>query len=286
MGEFSAPDPLAANPFLRVRTRYLFLGLLLTVVPAVLAYEAIEDPTISELFLNLWIYGTLMIWAVWAFTRHGVSLRRLVGPRPRGARWLLHLLHAVPLVLVSIGGSVLLLYSLSYIAPGVVEWILEDVPVFLGPEQSPQHQIHNVLIIVGGSILAPVVEELIFRGVLLHRWAAKWGTPRAVWISSILFGIGHVDVLGALIFGYALCAIYIRTRSLWVPILIHVVNNASAFAFAALFPDSGPTTLESFRGEAWIGLVCLALAIPWLVWFALKLRPDRNAPLPYFATQI
>ena len=79
-----------------------------------------------------------------------------------------------------------------------------------------------------------------------------------------------------------MCAIYLRTRSLLVPIFVHVFNNATVLAIAAILPDSEPTTLESFRKEAWIGVVCLGLALPWLVWFVLKLGLERNPQLPYF----
>jgi len=83
------------------------------------------------------------------------------------------------------------------------------------------------LLVIG--VLVPIVEELCFRGVILNRLAA-W-TPRwvAVAVSSLLFGIIHLNVLQGLyatIVGVLLGWVYIRTRNLWAPIIGHIAFNS------------------------------------------------------------
>ncbi len=42
--------------------------------------------------------------------------------------------------------------------------------------------------------------------------AHKWGIKKAVIISSIIFGLGHFDVIGAFMFGVVMCLLYIKTK--------------------------------------------------------------------------
>lgn len=85
-------------------------------------------------------------------------------------------------------------------------------------------------------VLAPFAEELIFRGALQGAYERKIGFGAFV-ISGILFGVMHADPLSSLngaivgvLFGY----VYLKTRSIWCPIAMHLFYNL--FAFTAL-PD-------------------------------------------------
>lgn len=84
------------------------------------------------------------------------------------------------------------------------------------------------LLIVG--ILAPVAEELFFRGALQGTLMSTRMNPQvAVWVTAFIFSLMHFQFMGFVprmalgaIFGYS--ALY--TRSLWAPILAHAVNNS------------------------------------------------------------
>ena len=59
------------------------------------------------------------------------------------------------------------------------------------------------------------------------------GTSIATIVVAILFALLHVDFLGAAIFSIVLSIVYIRTKSLLMPIAIHMLNNA--FVIGASF---------------------------------------------------
>lgn len=85
-----------------------------------------------------------------------------------------------------------------------------------------------------GSLLAPVGEEMLFRGVVFHSLQEKWrlGSGGAIVSSSLLFALVHFSPLALLplfFIGVAFAAMYVRTGSLWVPIGMHVTNNAVNF---------------------------------------------------------
>lgn len=100
-----------------------------------------------------------------------------------------------------------------------------------------------VLHLVAGAAIAPVAEELVFRGFALTAWRRSGGATRAIVLSSVFFVLAHVLFVGgdkfaqtaALAFvggvvrvpiAFALGWLYVRTGSLWGPIGLHAAFNA------------------------------------------------------------
>lgn len=84
----------------------------------------------------------------------------------------------------------------------------------------------NPMIVLVAVILAPVCEEMVFRGLLLHRFSVKWGPRTAIWASSLLFGLMHGLAPGIFLMGLSWALIYLATRgSLRMTILLHASHN-------------------------------------------------------------
>lgn len=86
-------------------------------------------------------------------------------------------------------------------------------------------------------ILAPIIEELMLRGILFNR--LRYGLPfyAANLIQAAAFGIYHWDIIqGTYAFGIGLILGYIfeKTKTLWAPILVHVLINGSGFLIQIL----------------------------------------------------
>lgn len=63
------------------------------------------------------------------------------------------------------------------------------------------------------------------RRVTRNRWHA------AVWLTAIVFSIAHLDLMGffpRIVLGAYLGYVYYHTRSIYVPMALHVLNNAIA----------------------------------------------------------
>ncbi len=92
----------------------------------------------------------------------------------------------------------------------------------------------------GGALLAAVValaiapalsEEILFRGLLLGRFCDRLGTAGGLALSSLLFGVIHLDLAqgaAALVLGLYLGALTLRTGSVHAAILCHGANNLIA----------------------------------------------------------
>lgn len=80
-------------------------------------------------------------------------------------------------------------------------------------------------------VLAPVLEELLCRGILLESLRARYGVVTALWVSSLFFAVIHLHItlaVNALVIGMILGFVYLRTDSLYATILLHGFNNAIA----------------------------------------------------------
>ncbi|WFO76062.1 CPBP family intramembrane metalloprotease [Desulfurococcaceae archaeon MEX13E-LK6-19] len=91
------------------------------------------------------------------------------------------------------------------------------------------------LVIIVAVLLAPIVEELFFRGYLLTAFLERIGSvPLAICISSLVFASIHALIgPGAMIFIFLWSLIpsylYLRTGSLYPAILMHALNNIFAY---------------------------------------------------------
>lgn len=87
---------------------------------------------------------------------------------------------------------------------------------------------HNLIIMISFILLIPIIEELLFRGILFNYIENSKKGSNAVFLSSFIYGIVHINFLQFIIyfcFGYAMAIIYRKTRSLLMPVLIHIIYN-------------------------------------------------------------
>ena len=77
-----------------------------------------------------------------------------------------------------------------------------------------------------GTLVAPVLEELVFRGFLYRAWERRWGWFPAMLGVSTVFAIYHPFFLHAFISSLVFVCIFRRTGTLWGPIVVHAVGNA------------------------------------------------------------
>lgn len=101
--------------------------------------------------------------------------------------------------------------------------------------------------LISVAIAAPLLEELIFRGVLLDGLLKRRSAWSAIIISSILFGIVHLNpwqFVSAMIIGVFAGWVYYRTRSLIYSIFVHFANNFTAGIFMAMDEDNSMMDAE------------------------------------------
>jgi len=82
-----------------------------------------------------------------------------------------------------------------------------------------------------GVFVAPVTEELLFRGAIFGSLRAKLGPRSAALLSSVLFAAVHMSwtaLVPLFVLAIVLCWVYERSGSLVAPIAVHMLNNATS----------------------------------------------------------
>jgi CAAX protease family protein len=88
---------------------------------------------------------------------------------------------------------------------------------------------------IGGALVAPVVEEIFFRGFLFGGLRQAYGFQKAAIVSAVLFGAVHLQLTTLIpiaILGYLFAFLYELSGSIWPGILMHFVTNACALSAA------------------------------------------------------
>lgn len=144
-----------------------------------------------------------------------------------------------------------------------------------------------VWVLLGGGLLIPFVEELVFRGFGLTGYERRRSPLVAALLTSVLFALVHgvpAQVLAVLPLGFVIALAVQFSGSFWTGVGIHVLNNSLSLALAGLLL-SNPAferLVEQGAGGARVplatGLVALLFGLA-AVWGALRwLRPRQVVP--------
>jgi membrane protease YdiL (CAAX protease family) len=114
---------------------------------------------------------------------------------------------------------------------GILFWAGAN-PFELIHTRLPEEKLGVILFFLIGGTIAPVAEEIIFRG-LIYGFFRRWGAVIAIVVSTIIFVLAHAifsripvtQTVGGILFALA----YEIEGSLMVPITIHVLGNLAIF---------------------------------------------------------
>ncbi len=131
------------------------------------------------------------------------------------------------------------------------------------------------------AVLAAVSEELIFRGVLQRLMGTVIRNIHLnIFICAVIFSAFHLQFYGfiprlalGLLLGYS----FHYSKSLWVPILIHFLNNGTAVVVDILYKRN-LTSLNPNENEyfGWVGLLISLISTIALFWYWTKVYRKSN----------
>lgn len=165
---------------------------------------------------------------------------------------------------VAILTGVILLFALSVVLSPLNELLPADSRAF--PE--------GTFTLVSVVILAPIFEEMIFRGRLYNILHHNSSPLTSASLSALAFGIVHLEpivIIEALVAGMVFSYFYIARRSIIAPIILHMCNNA--FAYALLVLSYRDMSLLELLGDGMNQRVVYAASVVIVVvCFAIILR--------------
>lgn len=140
--------------------------------------------------------------------------------------------------------------------------------------------INNPLGIISIVIMAPLMEELLFRGAMQGYLLRKWKNQIwAIVLPALLFGIVHgnpMQIPFAFVTGLILGWVFYRTGSLLPGMLMHFVNNASSVLLYHLSdnPDATLVKMLGSTGALALAIAGMALTVLCIWYFRSRLLPQ------------
>jgi membrane protease YdiL (CAAX protease family) len=180
-------------------------------------------PARSNLLVLSAFFGTCLLGILVAVLPLGRDAPAALGLRPVGWR---------P-ILFGVVGTTVLSFAVSQtgLQPEGVRQVTEGI--------QGTSQILQTLAVL--AVLAPLAEELVFRGLFYGWLAGRWSNLVALVLSSLAFAAAHtepVHVLLVLPLGFWFGWLRWRTGSLMPTIVAHIINNSIAVAGAAFLGGS------------------------------------------------
>lgn len=141
------------------------------------------------------------------------------------------------------------------------------------------------LFVVG--LMAGLSEEMLFRGAMQRTMQdSRMGVHTAIWVTAIVFSAFHMQFFGFLprmMLGAWLGYLFVWTRSLWVPIIAHTLNNSTVVVMSYLagkgvvpegFGDN--LGLPADGAFPWMATASLVLSIAIALWAARSFRNEKH----------
>lgn len=187
------------------------------------------------LALGLICSGLMMLWHLIHF--HYISIpEQVTAFFHKKKSWLVVLL-CIPFVYV-------VMYLLNLLSEAV------DLPNVL--EDTFMDMSTNVWGILSIALVAPILEECLFRGAIEGHLLTKMKPWAAILVSAAVFGIIHMNpaqVFYAFLVGIVLGWLYWRSGSIVPSTIAHILNNSLAVVFMNLYGTESGDSIEGLLGE-------------------------------------
>lgn len=170
----------------------------------------------------------------------------------------------------------------------IAEFITSQIPV-TGPFFGEYYNHFNKLmeqmtsdpatLILLAVVMAPLFEEIVFRGIIMKGLVNKGMKPAvAIIISAVVFGLVHGNpwqFVGAVLLGCVLGLVYHKTKSLLLPILLHAFNNLCSSIL--IFYNKTESFADTFKVSEWLILgIGIVIFTTFYILFMKKYRVHYN----------
>ncbi len=172
----------------------------------------------------------------------------------------------------------LIFFSFSFNTPLnrlIYELGLNDV-------SNPENPFNSFLFVLSTVILAPILEEIIFRRFIMGGLLTNYSVKKSIIVSTILFSLIHISppqIIGAIFYGAYFGFIYYKTKSIILPILLHFTANISGLAGVYLNYKYGQVPIQRISdiyGSYSVYIILTSLTFFFLLTYLLKKNIREN----------
>ena len=159
-------------------------------------------------------------------------------------------------IFITYGVFDIFLYSMPTLNDGLYEYLEEYLL-----------NTSYIFIFISTCIIAPIFEEILYRGVLLNGLLKKYNYKKAIIYSALIFGIAHMNLpqgVNAFFLGVIIGLAYYYTRSIYLCMAMHFVNNF--LVNFVVYPES----------KLWTVILFIIVPIIGIIIFIKSLRTIKN----------
>lgn len=263
--------------FTKIKWRRLFIWLIVYIILfTCMDVFVIENSTEKEsnFYFKMGFHVTVFMWILYSFRKNNLSIKAVIfHPRKEKSSWGKYVFLELLGDLIAVTLLFLIILIIALNSESLIQEIINsdsevgDSTFFIG----------SLFVTI---LVAPIVEELLFRGILFNKWSESLGAKKALFITSFLFGVLHIGsspiFIGQLLAGFLFCLVYMRTKSLVLPILLYIGNNS--ISSIGMLINAGDDTnipdialmLSQMKVAAIISGVILLILVPIYSFFMYK----------------
>lgn len=197
----------------------------------------------SVLDFNFWLLifnCSLLAWFTFKIIKEKVNLRALWVDFKLSANYKEILFIVIVNITLSLGFLLVTICIIYNINPNLIQKLLN--------EANSSNTVTSIIFeSIGAVIIGPIIEEFMFRGVILNRLKIKKSINFSIITSSILFGLMHFElsILGATFFGIFMCLLFLKYENILIPISAHILNNLIVTVISLTDSSSANTNFTS-----------------------------------------
>ena len=218
---------------------FMLAQLVVAVVAKFLQFVGVSFTSINEAVFNsvlsVAVYAVTLALAIggpWLIRKHKTSLEDL--GLQRGPDWLDFLWAPAGAIVYFMLSAAVLILSLALLP--FIDHNQVQQTGFTGISTHLEYAVAFLSLVV----IAPVAEEVLFRGYLLGKLRKSVPVWVAVILTSLLFALVHFQwnvALDTFALSVVLCLLRLFSKSLWAPILLHAMKNGLAFYLLFINPS-------------------------------------------------
>lgn len=129
------------------------------------------------------------------------------------------------------------------------------------------------------SVIAPIVEELLFRGVIMNGLMRNYPKYLAIFFSALLFALFHLNPWqfpATFILGLLLGWLMVRTRNIFVCILGHAINNFLVLLSVTYWQEISKLTIFQMEKEKLMAISGGVIIVSAIIMYFLSVKRSKK----------
>lgn len=202
--------------------------LIMFVVGSAISLQTFQETTFYKIMATTLSQISFILILIFIFTKNKISIKAIKVQKNSFKNWFIVVL--ISLICLLLISPLINVYDSFLISLGITE---QTLPISL---DNPSNLIYLIFTL---GILAPICEELVFRGIVTSGLKEQ-GEVKAVLISALMFMLMHLSLhqtIYQFVLGAILGFIYVYTNNIIFPILVHFINNTSVLLINYFIPS-------------------------------------------------